>query len=107
MRKELLLPEMVQLMEHYPTTIKRFGLRKFCSAAFYLMVKLSSGETQERSRGQVLAGNKHDIKPVLDAVIISACKGYVWMWCKDHSKTAPDDTSFNKAVTLQIDYSRK
>ncbi|KAH3865323.1 hypothetical protein DPMN_028362 [Dreissena polymorpha] len=64
-------------------------------------------ETQERSRGQVLAGNKHDIKPVLDAVIISACKGYVWMWCKDHSKTVPDDTSFNKAVTLQIDYSRK
>ncbi|KAH3897997.1 hypothetical protein DPMN_022193 [Dreissena polymorpha] len=89
MRKELLLPEMVQLMEHYPTTIKRFGMRKFCSAAFYLMVKLSSGY------------------PVLDAVIISACKGYVWMWCKDHSKTVPDDTSFNKAVTLQIDYSRK
>ncbi|KAH3895032.1 hypothetical protein DPMN_019192 [Dreissena polymorpha] len=38
---------MVQLMEHYPTTIKRFGLRKFCSAAFYLMVKLSSGHKSE------------------------------------------------------------
>ncbi|KAH3895096.1 hypothetical protein DPMN_019256 [Dreissena polymorpha] len=47
MRKELLLPEMVQLMEHYPTTIKRFGMRKFCSAAFYLMVKLSSGHKSE------------------------------------------------------------
>ncbi|KAH3713302.1 hypothetical protein DPMN_073091 [Dreissena polymorpha] len=66
---------MVQLMEHNPTTIKRFGLRKFCSAAFYLMVKL--------------------------------VPGYVWMWCKNYSKTVPDDTSFNKAVTLQIDYSRK
>ncbi|KAH3770396.1 hypothetical protein DPMN_171681 [Dreissena polymorpha] len=35
---------MVQLMEHNPTTIKRFGLRKFCSAAFYLMVKLVPAE---------------------------------------------------------------
>ncbi|KAH3870270.1 hypothetical protein DPMN_033452 [Dreissena polymorpha] len=96
---------MVQLMEHNPTTIKRFGLRKFCSAAFYLMVKL----VPAINPSQVLAGNKHDIKPVLDAVIISACKGYVWMRCKDHSKTVPDDTSFNKAMTLQklIDYSRK
>ncbi|KAH3697086.1 hypothetical protein DPMN_084571 [Dreissena polymorpha] len=51
MRKELLLPEMVQLMEHYPTTIKRFGLRKFCSAAFYLMVKLSSGYVSHKSEG--------------------------------------------------------
>ncbi|KAH3710439.1 hypothetical protein DPMN_069921 [Dreissena polymorpha] len=87
MRKELLLPEMVQLMEHYPTTIKRFGLRKFCSAAFYLMVKLSSG--------------------FLARLFSEKTRGYVWMWCKDHSKTVPDDTSFNKAVTLQIDYSRK
>ncbi|KAH3798027.1 hypothetical protein DPMN_151617 [Dreissena polymorpha] len=75
---------MVQLMEHNPTTIKRFGLRKFCSAAFYLMVKL-----------------------VPARLVSEKTRGCVWMWCKDHSKTVPDDTSFNKAVTLQIDYSRK
>ncbi|KAH3771742.1 hypothetical protein DPMN_173069 [Dreissena polymorpha] len=101
MRKELLLPEMVQLMEHYPSTIKRFGLRKFCSAAFYLMVKLSSGYVSHKSEG--------DTRTVkMSARLFSEkTRGYVWMWCKDHSKTVPDDTSFNKAVTLQIDYSRK
>ncbi|KAH3692962.1 hypothetical protein DPMN_193299 [Dreissena polymorpha] len=36
-------------------------------------------------------------------------RGYVWIRCKDHSKTVPDDTSINKAMTLQklIDFSRK
>ncbi|KAH3875171.1 hypothetical protein DPMN_038434 [Dreissena polymorpha] len=50
-------------------------------------------ETLARSRGHgLLAGNEH--------VIISACKGYVQMRCKDHNKTVPDDTSLNKAATL-------
>ncbi|KAH3879547.1 hypothetical protein DPMN_003450 [Dreissena polymorpha] len=65
-----------------------------------LVTAIIPRETQERSRGQGLVGNKHYIRPVLDVVIISAFKGYVRMWCKDHSKTVPDDTSLNKAVTL-------
>ncbi|KAH3896399.1 hypothetical protein DPMN_020576 [Dreissena polymorpha] len=97
MREELSLPEMVQLMEHNPTTIKRFGQVLQC--CLLPDGETSYRETQERSRGQGLVGNKHYIRPVLDVAIISACKGYVRMWCKDHSKTVPDDTSLNKAVT--------
>ncbi|KAH3845915.1 hypothetical protein DPMN_088210 [Dreissena polymorpha] len=52
-----------------------------------LVPAIIRGRNKNGQEVRVWRGNKHDIKPVLDAVSISACKGYVMQRPQQNSAT--------------------